>query len=185
VKYKDVDVAVTTNGVTRTLVNGYTYYDEYLALDMSESLVSINVAPSIPEASNNTEISAATNNPSGFTLYMVGGTINTGVIMPDDRLAYQGTPVTYINSIPSTGALSDNTWGFQFTSSQPTIGDTNWRMVPNSLGGSYGTLMQATGSAPIIGQIDNYNVWFGAKINANTKPGDYVGHVVWTLTANL
>ncbi len=185
VKYKAADVAVTTDYAARTLASGYTYYDEYLALDLSKDLVQIAVSPTAPESSSDVQVTTATNNASGYTLYMVGGTSDSGVITTDNRLAYQGTPASYISSISDTGALDGDTWAYQFSSSQPDDGDTNWQPVPDSLEGNYGEVMQATTTAPIVGEIDDHDVWFGAKIRPDTRRGDYLGHVVWTLTANL
>jgi len=158
--------------------------------------VTINLSPTTPTDTATAFVSVATNNTTGYTLFIQSGcafdatgNLAAGTCTSDNRLKKVGSamgslnPADYMNPI-AANTLTDNTWGYQFNVSTP--GGSNWSPAPTTVTALVSTNTANSGSSSLsAGTPDDYDVFYGARVSPGTAMRTYKGEVVWTVVANF
>lgn len=114
-------------------------------------------------------VTVSTNNSTGYTLTlsMVSSDANNG------NLVGTGSNVAVITPVATTGALANNTWGYNTTG-----GTSSFSAVPAS--GSAVTLKNT--ATPVSGEATS--VTYGAQITSALPSDTYSNDVTYTATVN-
>lgn len=138
-----------------------------------ENQVDMSITPEstgVKETTNNAKLTIKTNNDSGYSIYMTS--TNDGKLVNMDGQEKQA-----INSLPATGALTANTWGYKISKTgQPTPADYN--AVPAMI-----ERIHSSSSTDTTNE-DDYELTFGVAVNTDLPTGYYQGSVTISAVTN-
>jgi hypothetical protein len=200
-------IAVPDNNWSHGATYGYNNYDisynagtaeappdVLLTLAVATNQVKVNITPSSngAETATKTMVSAATNWSNGYSLSMQAGTPD-GESSPNNNLKQKLSGATYqiqpVDSSAGATSLTNNTWGYHLGGSEQP---STWTAVPLAVTTLATTTKANAGSVydtstaqptPSTGKLDQYPIWYGARVDTTMPPGDYSGTVVYTVVA--
>lgn len=138
-----------------------------------ENQVDMSITPEstgVKETTNNARLTIKTNNDSGYSIYMTS--TNDGKLVNMDGQEKQA-----INSLPATGALTANTWGYKISKTgRPT--PTDYNAVPATI-----ERIHSSSSTDTTNE-DDYELTFGVAVNTDLPTGYYQGSVTISAVTN-
>ena len=150
-----------------------------LALDSTVSItipstIEMDVAPTTSGTftSTTSTLSIATNNPSGYDLYLSAADGDN--VLRNENPSVQNTINPTTNGVTST-TMSNNTWGYNLSGGSSTQTPDTYNAVPKD-----GTTALDSTTAP---STTNYNLTFGAKVDTNIASGTYSSEVIISAVA--
>jgi hypothetical protein len=175
---------------------GYTLTEISLAVDPRDPSP-INLSVSNLSDTTYQVVSGATNDPRGYTLFVQAGCayddsgdLFLGTCTSDNRmkrvkdLPAEAALPDYFLYPTAPGSLDTSSWGYQFNVVAPL--STSWLPVPTTPTMLTKTFVANPGSgAKYTGTPDDYDVFYGANIAINEKPGTYRAIVVYSIVGNI
>ena len=149
-----------------------------LALDSTVSItipstIEMDVAPTTSGTftSTTSTLSIATNNPSGYDLYLSAADGDN--VLRNENPSVQNTINPTTNGVTST-TMPNNTWGYNLT-----LGETPADMIYNAVP-KEGTTALSTSNSPAN---DTYSLTFGTKVDTSIASGTYSSEVIISAVA--
>lgn len=161
-----------TDEITREINSNINIYAHSAVAVSLQPVLDIDV---FPETSSNSvsqpaQLTVATNNITGYTIYLRTTNDTNNLISPDNA--------NVIHSIASESALADfqtNSWGFNFSKDLPTS-ESIYSPIPMQ--------DQELTTTTTMSNHDVYNLNFGTKIDLSLPAGQYSGSVTISVVAN-
>ena len=122
--------------------------------------------------STTSTLSIATNNPSGYDLYLSAADGDN--VLRNENPSIQNTINPTTNGVTST-TMSNNTWGYNLSGGSSTQTPDTYNAVPKD-----GTTALDSTTTP---STTNYNLTFGAKVDTNIASGTYSSEVIISAVA--
>ena len=148
-----------------------------LTADTNENFIQITPTASGAFKTSVINLTAKTNNVSGYNILMSSTSGRTALLHSDDNTYYIPT---LKNDFTAT-AFPSNSWGFSVDANTSTA-STSATYKPVTDLGHPASIRQTTAATPEIGET--FPVTFGAKADLSQVAGTYVGEVIFTLIAN-
>ena len=153
----------------------------------SQSVVSISLQTSvdvdiIPKETiaydrNTAKLIVATNNASGYSIYMHTTGANRNLVSNDETNGFSIAPIADVEGGKTLDQFAANSWGYNL--SQAAVTDaTTYKSVPGTEADSFLINQNQTTYR------DEYNLTFGAAINSALPAGTYSNNVVVSAVAN-
>ena len=122
--------------------------------------------------STTSTLSIATNNPSGYDLYLSAADGDN--VLRNENPSIQNTINPTTNGVTST-TMPNNTWGYNLSGGSSTQTPDTYNAVPKD-----GTTALDSTTAP---STTNYNLTFGAKVDTSIASGTYSSEVIISAVA--
>lgn len=136
-----------------------------------QSNVELNVLPKSNGsfAETTSKLTVATNNPSGYAVYMQAGTVTNGKANLISSDLSNAAVISPVNGVVDSGNFSPNTWGY-------SLDGEKYQAVPATTG-----IIKETSSTTFN---DTYDLSFGVNIDTNLPAGQYTNSVTISAVAN-
>lgn len=136
-----------------------------------QNLINLEVTPKTSGAftESTAKLTVATNNPSGYAVYMQAGSTTNGKASLVSSDLSNTAMISPISGTVESSSFSANTWGY-------SLDGTHYQAVPATTG-----IIKETSSTTFS---DTYDLSFGVNVDTNLPAGQYTNSVIVSAVAN-